>query len=768
MQQRKRKTSDKKDDYEGLHVGLPNRAVLSKVTEAFEQEPLLAVDKGNKGDNNILLGTVIQSCIILLIGFQWSLMVSSFSEWAPTFDEPGQLTAGYTYIKYGDFRDNPEQGLLPSVWMAIPAALFSNASFPHLESDDWKHSQTFPLADRFFYATAGNDPHKLIFSGRLMMSILPSLLGIMVYRWSRSLFGIRGGLLSLALLSFSPAFLAHGSLCTSDMAVTLFLMLSLKTVWNMFYSLSILSFAISCIALVSCFLSKMSALVMIPVTLCLLFVRIFSSTPLTIHLPWSHAPKLVRSRAAMLLCLLCVLIIGHVTFMTFLFWAAYLFRYSAFRVDSNLTSPSETPSFPVSWEDLHKSAGDLLGSFVEFARQHRLYPEAFLYNFAHTLHMTTNRRAFYRGNYARSGFPSYFIFCFFYKTPLPILFIILIGLCRAVTRSVMRGLRRPGKSPGTSSSTSDESKASTDSLLDKFAPLWVFLAVFWCIAIRSKVNIGERYILPTYPPIYILMGAAVRSSSHRQKSHRRLWSRVLDIAVWLLAVLLVVEVVRYRPNYISYFNQSFGGPKNAWKSLIDSSIDWGQDLKRLSDWYRSTSDLQARNNSATTTLQEAKPLYLSYFGTARPESFNLQPRGLPSFPDRWRLVHPADGDKVTIEYRPGYYAISVSMLWGVYGYYEFIGEWLKPHEDFYWDLYRTLLEEAGKGFIPMRVAHRWDSAVFHRLRSFLQQREPDLQIGYSILVYDLTQEQLQKYCYSPHSGPLNPSNVLVFNPMYPM
>jgi len=38
------------------------------------------------------------------------------------------------------------------------------------------------------------------------------------------------------------------------------------------------------------------------------------------------------------------------------------------------------------------------------------------------------------------------------------------------------------------------------------------------------------------------------------------------------------------PSYLSYFNESIGGPKNGYKWLIDSNVDWGQDVKRLSNW----------------------------------------------------------------------------------------------------------------------------------------------------------------------------------------
>ena len=38
------------------------------------------------------------------------------------------------------------------------------------------------------------------------------------------------------------------------------------------------------------------------------------------------------------------------------------------------------------------------------------------------------------------------------------------------------------------------------------------------------------------------------------------------------------------PHYLAYFNELIGGPDNGQKYLIDSNLDWGQDLKGLKKW----------------------------------------------------------------------------------------------------------------------------------------------------------------------------------------
>ena len=38
------------------------------------------------------------------------------------------------------------------------------------------------------------------------------------------------------------------------------------------------------------------------------------------------------------------------------------------------------------------------------------------------------------------------------------------------------------------------------------------------------------------------------------------------------------------PHYLAYFNELAGGPANGFKELVDSNLDWGQDLKNLKLW----------------------------------------------------------------------------------------------------------------------------------------------------------------------------------------
>jgi tetratricopeptide (TPR) repeat protein len=55
---------------------------------------------------------------------------------------------------------------------------------------------------------------------------------------------------------------------------------------------------------------------------------------------------------------------------------------------------------------------------------------------------------------------------------------------------------------------------------------------------------------------------------------RRHWLYVVVV----LLVFQAISVTRAFPAYIAYANEAFGGPKNVWRYLSDSSADWAQQL----------------------------------------------------------------------------------------------------------------------------------------------------------------------------------------------
>jgi hypothetical protein len=83
---------------------------------------------------------------------------------------------------------------------------------------------------------------------------------------------------------------------------------------------------------------------------------------------------------------------------------------------------------------------------------------------------------------------------------------------------------------------------------------------------------------------------------------------VISAGVLLLA-WQAVSVAGIAPHYLSYFNALCGGPYQGYRYLVDSSLDWGQDLPSL------RRELEARGYHQVA---------LGYFGMARPYVYGLR------------------------------------------------------------------------------------------------------------------------------------------------
>jgi hypothetical protein len=118
-----------------------------------------------------------------------------------------------------------------------------------------------------------------------------------------------------------------------------------------------------------------------------------------------------------------------------------------------------------------------------------------------------------------------------------------------------------------------------------------------------KVHMGVRLILVVYPLLSIAACFGAVSLWH-DTAHRR-WARAATV---LLLGWLVVSSVRAHPDYLPYFNELAGSQPE--RILVDSDLDWGQDLMRLGEVLRS---------------RKVDKLALSYFGTADPSRHGLPP-----------------------------------------------------------------------------------------------------------------------------------------------
>lgn len=169
--------------------------------------------------------------------------------------------------------------------------------------------------------------------------------------------------------------------------------------------------------------------------------------------------------------------------------------------------------------------------------------------------------------------------------------------------------------------------------------------LFFLLSMSSALNIGYRHLLPILPLLYVL-ASGVGKYLELVEEPKRLTIQVSRILVWGSILSLFLIALLIHPHYLSYFNLLVGGPAKGHNVLVDSNIDWGQDLIRLKEW------MDANNHQSVK---------LSWFGTADPNYYGIEYEPLPGLTRHFDLWWDLPFDPQNPE--PGIYAISVSNLW---------------------------------------------------------------------------------------------------------
>jgi 4-amino-4-deoxy-L-arabinose transferase-like glycosyltransferase len=636
--------------------------------------------------------------VALLLAAYWSMAISAAARKSPAFDELAHLTAGYSYWVTGDYRLHAENGLLPQKWAALPL-VFADERFPALDQPAWRQSNVWALGYQFFYL-AGNDLESMLALGRAMIALLGVVLGAVVYAWSRSLFGRRGGLISLTLYAFSPALLAHGALVTSDMSLTLFLFASVWAIWALTHRIDLFNLLAASAAVTAALLSKVSGLAVIPIAVTLVALRTRFGPGVAISFGAEKRAERLWPR----LLAMVVSLAAAAAVVSAIIWAVYGFRYSAFA-----DQPAGQDRFYEDWGEL-RSDPTATGAVVRWLRDRRALPEAYLYGLAFISKVSPGRPAFLNGEVRRGGWWTFFPYAAAVKTPLPLFGLLLLG---ALAASI--GLRRR-----------DLCAEALPSLYQTI-PLWVLVGVYGGLAVESRLNFGHRYVLPIYPAMLVLAGAASSWLTRRRAA--------AGAAVLALLALYVGDSLHIRPDYLAYLNPLAGGPAQGWRHLVDSSLDWGQDLPALKLWLDRNAGIQA--------------VYLSYFGTGRPDRYGIRAKRLPSYIDDRTERRP---------YSPtaGVYCVSATMLQSLFS--PAFGRWRPSYERIYRQL-RAEVEnadgdaiDAPPGTSASSFAERFalfDQFRFARLCAFLRRRGPDDEVGYSILIYRLTAQEIHEALDAP-------------------
>ena len=498
-------------------------------------------------------------------------------------DEPGAIASGFAHLHTGTYyayRVNPP---LPRT-LAAAVAWAAGADFDPgpLRDAPWYRCE-LPLG-RAFIAANGDRALPVVAAARLTGIAWSVLGGLAIFLWGRELFGDRGGLIGLALWCFNPTVIALAAVVGPDLPAGVMAVIATHVFWGYLRQPSWWGAGRAGLLLGVAELTKFTLLVLYPVWLVLWLVAKWSALP--------ERRPLFRTRLGVahgvLITSLSVLVIN----------LGYEFRGSGTRLGRfEFVSRALTGGVL----DAYRACGNRFQR-TTLGELPVLLPADYLRGIdTQWKDMEVGRPSYLRGEWRTDGWWYYYLYALAVKLPLGTTALIILGAAATAVR-----VGRPGSIAG-------------------LAPVWLPAAgVLVLVSSHTEFNHHMRYVFPALPFLFVGAGACAALT------RRSCWAGVVVVGLLLWTA---ASSVLAGPHFLAYFNESVGGPENGHEHLIDSNIDWGQDLLRLKAWTDSHHPPDS-------------PLYLAYFGPVDPATVGIR-----------YLFPPPDP-------RPGRFAISIHYVRG--------------------------------------------------------------------------------------------------------
>ncbi|MCX6811641.1 MAG: glycosyltransferase family 39 protein [Candidatus Berkelbacteria bacterium] len=494
--------------------------------------------------------------VFILLAIMFVTMFTVAKGDSGTTDEVAHIPAGYSYVKALDYRLNPEHPPLAKVIAGI------SLSFLHLKGpfDDWSWqvANQWEAGWNFIYEQ-GNSAGQMLTYARTPMMLLTLILALVIFFWVRSKFGNKVALIILLFFTFEPNFIAHGHLVTTDIAAALGFVIGIwgfvnfleKKTWGSLFLVGALFGIAQCL--------KFSCILLLPIFFLILIVRVVMERNET---PWlSNFGRLFGKS-------LVGLVFGFIV--VWIIYTPFVWNMPP-SVEHRVIEENLSPNDPrtLTFRNiLHKFEGS------RFTRPIGHYMLGVSYIFSRT---AGGNATFILGHFSDKGIRWYFPVAWLLKIPLPITFLLLYGIVLLITR----GIRGP-----------------TDAWLLWY--IFIPVAIYWIITLQGSLNIGIRHLLPTMPFVYLFVARTIDPILNPEKFDLKGFALIApEITLIILAVWFVFGSILTYPSYLAYFNElTIGRPK--YEFLVDSNLDWGQDLKRLASYVNENPEIDK--------------LHIDYFG----------------------------------------------------------------------------------------------------------------------------------------------------------
>ena len=473
--------------------------------------------------------------VTMLLMAHAALLGYSATQHSPTSVESSTMAGGLRYWRTGSY----------DVYIVNPPFVPVAATLPVVFADpriDWTRRKDTPhrpeLSLGSHFAKINGERGVWLFTLARWACIPLSLIGALVcFLWARELHGPLSGILAVTLWCFSPSILGHGQLASADVAAASTGVLACYGFWHWLKSPSWRKVFFTGLALGLAELTKTTWSVLFGLWLILWILWAWADHREMMLRDWLYRPAQLGT---VLLTGLFVLNLG------------YGFEKS-FQPLGKFEFVSKTLGAPGT---LHNRQFDSGNRFRETFLGALPVPLPENYTLGIDLQkqdFQVGHLSYLNGQWRFPGWWYYYLYAFGVKVPLGTLYLLFIAIIVTVMGR--------GYSPW---------------WRDEWTLLLPGIAVFILVSSQTGMNHHFRYVLPAFPFLIIWTSKVARCFAMKDKP--------IMIATVFFTTWLVGSSLWCYPHSLSYFNEFVSGPKNGGEHLLNSNIDWGQDVLYLKDW----------------------------------------------------------------------------------------------------------------------------------------------------------------------------------------
>jgi hypothetical protein len=381
---------------------------------------------------------------------------------------------------------------------------------------------------------------------RLPTILFSIILGIFIFLWSSSLYGIKSGILSLGLYAFCPNVLAHSGLVTNDIYCAALIFISSYFFYRYLNAPSLKKLVLVSVSVGIAQLTKNTALLLFLIIPVFYLFHRYVTFSLRKSEGQLAGTQLLKNKIHIIIDV-CIFLFTVILIINL----GYLFKdvstpLKEYTFKSELFNSlrSGLPNIQIPLPRVFMETLDIGKYFNDTGGGHG--------------------HIYLLGRLSQFGWWYYYFVVLMLK--LPIAFILLLALSALMSiKHIPKYLTKEFY------------------LLCPIAIVLIFFSFF------STAQLGIRYILTIFPFMFVFAGKVVSVD-------QKIKPKPYKYALFCILVWYIFSSLSYYPHYLSYFNELIGDRKNMYKYLADSNVDWGGNSYYLKKYIEKNKDLDINVN----------------------------------------------------------------------------------------------------------------------------------------------------------------------------